>query len=106
MYVYTGTKMKDWPYRRKLVPSIGHRFPEQMGTDVQSPELNQTPTTMPVNLVRAALLVAAGAVAWKMYESMRDRRLTANLPSFPGIGPLFNVGSTIGSAYNLGPWII
>lgn len=106
MYVYTGTMMRDWPYRRKLVPSIGHRFPKPMGDDGQILQQNSVPTTMPVNLVRVALLIAAGAVAWKVYEAMRDRQLTANLPPFPGIGPAFHVGSTIGPAYHLGPWFL
>lgn len=106
MHVYTGTMMRNWPYRRKLVPSIGYRFPGSMGSEPPVLQQNQIPTTMPINLVRVALLVAAGAVAWKIYESMRDRALTANLPPFPGIGPAFNVGAAIGPAYNLGPWVI
>ena len=106
MYVYTGTMMRDWPYRRKLVPSIGHRFPKPMGSEASALEQNQAPVTMPVSLVRVALLIAAGAVAWKLYDSMRERRMMANLPSFPGIGSLFNVGADIGPAYHLGPWIL
>lgn len=106
MYVYTGTMMRDWPYGRKLVPSIGHRFPQPMGSEAPALQQNQPPVTMPVSLVRVALVIAAGAVAWKLYDSMRERRIMANLPSFPGIGPWFNVGAPIGPAYNLGPWLL
>lgn len=108
MRVYSGNMMRNWPYGRKLVPSFGHRFPKPkaMGTEAPTLQQNQQPFTMPVGLVRVALVIAAGAVAWKLYEAMQERRMEANLPSFPGIGPLFNVGAAIGPAYNLGPWII
>ena len=106
MYVYTGTKMRGFPYRRTLVPSIGYRQLPPLGNEGQQSQFDPAPASMPVNFVRVALLLAAGAVAWKVYESMRERRIESNLPSFPGIGPLFNVGAAIGPAYNLGPWIL
>lgn len=106
MYVYTGTKIRGFPYRRTMVPSIGHRKLPPLGDEGQQTTPNPAPVSMPVNLVRVALLVAAGAVAWKFYDSMRERRIESNLPSFPGIGSLFNVGAAIGPAYNLGPWIL
>jgi len=106
MYVYTGTKMRGFPYRRTLVPSVGHRTFAPLGNEGQQVMPNPAPASMPVNLVRVALLVAAGAVAWKVYDSMRERRIESNLPSFPGIGSLFNVGAAIGPAYSLGPWIL
>jgi len=75
-----------------------------VGTEAQSPSLTQT--AMPVTLIRVALLIAAGAVAWKIYSSLRSDPIMPNLPAWPAIGPLFNVGSTIGSAYSLGPFIL
>jgi len=106
MYVYTGTLMRDWPYRRKLVPSIGHRFPKPMGSAVPDLQQNLQPVVSSINLVRVAVLIAIGAVVWKAYDLIHEKRMQANLPSFPGIGPLFNVGAPIGPAYNLGPWIL
>lgn len=115
MYVYTGEKMRGWPYRRVLVPSFGYRFPEmpppapppmeELGTE---PVLTQNvvSSSMPVNLVRVALLIAVGAVAWKLYESYRAERMVSNLPSWPGIGPLFNVGAQLGPAFSLGPYMV
>jgi hypothetical protein len=106
MYVYTGTKMRGFPYRRRLVPSIGYRQLPPLGNEGGQSVTNPAPVSMPINFVRVALLMAAGAVVWKVYESMRERRIESNLPSFPGIGPLFNVGAAIGPAYSLGPWIL
>lgn len=113
MYVYTGERMLGWPYRRKLVPSFGHRFPEiqppaaqveSMGAN--APSQNTASTTIPINLVRVALFVAAGAVAWQLYERLKKDRMVANLPPWPGIGPLFNIGAALGPAYSLGPYIL
>ena len=101
MYVYTGTRMRNIPYRQPMVPSYGNRF--QMGTDATTQ--NQAPS-MPLTLVRAAVIVAAGVGAWKLYSILRPSPMHANLPSWPAIGPLFNVGSTIGSAFSLGPYIL
>lgn len=105
MYVYTGEKMRGWPYRRKLVPSFEHRGFPALGTDQPAPAQNAVGATRS-NLVRVALAVAAGAVAWKLYESFRREKMVSNLPGFPGIGPLFNVGAAIGPAFSLGPWIL
>jgi len=63
-------------------------------------------TTVPANLVRAALLIAAGAVAWKLYAAWRDRPLERNLPPWPAIGPLFNSSAAIGSKFALTPFIV
>jgi len=111
MYVYTGERMRGWPYRRKLVPSFGYRFPDltppppAVGTDAV-PAQNPASTTIPVNFVRVALFIAAGAVAWKLYETYRGERIVSNLPGWPGIGPLFNVGAQLGPAFSLGPYVL
>ena len=107
MYVYTGTRMRGVPYRRVMVPSIGHRgfSSPPMGTE---PTITQAVSnaSLTTNLVRAALLMAAGVAAWKVFTLIRRPAMSANLPSWPAVGPLFNVGSSIGSAFSLGPYIL
>lgn len=107
MYVYTGTRMRGIPYRRVMVPSIGHRgfSSPSMGTETTITE-NVANASLATNLVRGALLVATGVAAWKIYTLIRSPAIEANLPSWPAIGPLFNVGSSIGSAFSLGPYIL
>ncbi len=93
MYIRTGQPRFARHYRHFPVR------PRALGTEPSAAQ-----TRMPPRVVQVALAIAVGAVAWKLYEGLQERRIEQNLPPWPAIGPLF--GSSIGATYALGPFIL
>jgi hypothetical protein len=53
----------------------------------------------PTNWARFALMIAVGFGAMALYRRLRGRSIVANVPMWPGIGPVPSLATSIGPVW-------